>query len=192
MSEFQNTILYLLGYPGTGKYTVGKEICRVAPEFRLIDNHLISNPLFSLIHADGITPLPPRIWENVGKVYDAVIDTMIHISPPDYSFIMTNALSDSAADVAWFHEVAAMADTRQALFIPVVLTIGIEEHQKRIITPERKARMKEINPDAPARYAAANNMIKPDHPHLLTLDISHTPPQATAQKILDYIRSLKK
>lgn len=191
MSNFRNTIIYLLGYAGTGKYTIAKELCRIAPEFRLVDNHLINNPLFTLIHADGITPLPPRIWENVGKVWDAVIDTMIHISPPDYSFVLTNALSDSDKDVSWFYEVEDMARQRNAIFIPVVLKISLDEHKRRIVSPDRITRMKEIDPNNPARYAAADNLIKPVHPHLLTLDVSSISAEQSAQSILNHIKTIK-
>ncbi len=191
MSNFRNTIIYLLGYAGTGKYTIAKELCRIAPEFRLVDNHLINNPLFTLIHADGITPLPPRIWENVGKIWDAVIDTMIHISPSDYSFVLTNALSDSDKDVAWFYEVEDMARQRNAIFIPVVLKISLDEHKRRIVSPDRITRMKEIDPNNPARYAAADNLIKPVHPHLLTLDVSSISAEQSAQSILNHIKTIK-
>lgn len=47
----KNTIIYLLGFPGTGKYTIAKEICKQA-DFKLVDNHLINNPLFTLIEND--------------------------------------------------------------------------------------------------------------------------------------------
>lgn len=191
MSNFRNTIIYLLGYAGTGKYTIAKELCRIAPEFRLVDNHLINNPLFTLIHADGITPLPPRIWENVGKIWDAVIDTMIHISPSDYSFVLTNALSDSDKDVSWFYEVEDMARQRNAIFIPVVLKISLDEHKRRIVSPDRITRMKEIDPNNPARYAAADNLIKPVHPHLLTLDVSSISAEQSAQSILNHIKTIK-
>jgi hypothetical protein len=190
LSNLKNTIVYLLGYAGTGKYTIAKELCRTAPEFHLVDNHLINNPLFSLIHADGITPLPPRIWDNVGKVWDAVIDTMIHISPPDYSFVLTNALSDSAKDVAWFHEVEDMASRRNATFVPVVLKISLDEHKKRIVSPDRVDRMKEIDPNGPARYAAADNLIRPIHPNLLTLDVSSISAEQSAQSILNHIKTI--
>lgn len=185
-----NTIIYLLGYPGTGKYTIAKEICQIAPEFRLVDNHLINNPLFSLIHTDGITPLNPRIWDNVELIWRAVLDTIVHISPKDYSFVLTNALSNSDKDVAWFHEVTAMADKRGAQFVPVVLKLSVDEHIKRITSPDRPLRMKEIDPTGPERYAKADNLISPEHPNLLTLDISSLSATEAARHILDHAREL--
>ncbi|MCD8491927.1 MAG: hypothetical protein LRY51_08510 [Geovibrio sp.] len=101
----KNTIIYLLGFPGTGKYTIAKEICAQA-DVRLVDNHLVNNPLFSLIWQDGTTPLPPRIWDNIGKVWEAVLDTIVHISAPDTSFVLTNALTDQGGvDRGWYERV---------------------------------------------------------------------------------------
>ena len=185
--QFESTIIYLLGYPGTGKYTIGKEICRLNSRFKLVDNHLIINPIFSIINVDGVTPLPYNVWENVGKIWDAVLDTLINVSPPDFSFVLTNALFDSEGDRAWFEKIQAMATARRAKFVPVVLRVSIEEHQKRIGQPDRKLRMKEIDPKSPQRYALLDNLYVPDHPNLLTLDVSDIPPEQSAQIILDYM-----
>lgn len=185
--HFDSTIIYLLGYPGTGKYTIGKEICHLNPRFRLVDNHLVNNPIFSIIHADGVTPLPVKVWENVGKIWDAVLDTLVHVSPPDFNFVLTNALFDSEGDDAWFKEMQSMAAARNAKFVPVVLRISVEEHQKRIGNDDRKMRMKETNPKSPERYALLDNIYIPDHPNLLTLDVSDMPATESAQIILNYL-----
>jgi hypothetical protein len=185
--HFDSTIIYLLGYPGTGKYTIGKEICRLNSRFRLVDNHLVNNPIFSIIHADGVTPLPVKVWESVGKIWDAVLDTLVHVSPPDFNFVLTNALFDSEGDKAWFEEIQNMAAARNAKFVPVVLRISVEEHQKRIGQPDRKNRMKEIDPKSPQRYALLDNLFIPDHPNLLTLDVSDIPAKESAQIILNYL-----
>src|SRR5580698_1059674 len=95
-SKFQNTFIYLIGFPGTGKYTIAQEIAR-KENFRLVDNHLINNPVFSLIPLDGQTKLPERIWDNTRKIWEAVSDTIIHISPREYNFVLTNSLIQANA-----------------------------------------------------------------------------------------------
>lgn len=188
--HFESTIIYLLGYPGTGKYTIGKEICRINPRYKLVDNHLVNNPIFSLIHMDGITPLPYKVWENVGKIWDSVLDTLVHVSPPDFNFVLTNVLFDTEAERLWFQEIQGMAAARNARFVPVVLQISVEEHKKRIGTPERKAHLKETNPNSPERYALLNNLYVPEHENLLKLDVSHISPEEAAEFILSYSNQL--
>lgn len=185
----KNTIIYLLGFPGTGKYTIAKEICKQA-DFRLVDNHLINNPLFTLIENDGKTLLPQRIWDNVGRVWEAVMDTIIHVSPPHYSFVLTNALSDQGEnDRAWFERVKGAAEQKKAVFIPVRLACSVEEMEKRIVQPDRKTRMKEINPESPKRNAENYTVLTTDHPNLLNLDVTSLTPQEAAATILNHARS---
>ena len=57
----QNTIVLLIGFAGTGKYTIGRELCERTGA-KLIDNHLINNPIFKVTNADGVTP---RIGDRV-------------------------------------------------------------------------------------------------------------------------------
>ncbi len=187
-----NTMIYLVGFPGAGKYTIAKEIVKRA-NFRLVDNHLINNPVFSLIKADGKTKLPDRVWKNVGEIWDAVLDTIIHISPRDYSFVLTNALFESKpADRAWWKEIEKTALARNALFVPVRLLCSIEELQKRIGTNDRVDRFKEIDPESPARYVKNDEVVKIEHPNALTLDVSNLSSAHAAEIILDHANAINK
>jgi hypothetical protein len=183
-----NTILYLIGFPGTGKLTIAEEICRREPGFKLLHNHLINDPLFTVLDLDGKTPIPGRVWDNQMKIWRAVLDTIVHVSPPRMSFIFTNHLSqDHPGDVAWFGEIQGMAEARGARFVPVRLTIDPEEHARRITTEERRARMKQTDPDAPARYARDNQLIRVDHPNCLNLDVTDFSAGAAASHILEFV-----
>jgi hypothetical protein len=185
----RNTIIYLIGFPGTGKYTVAKEIVRQG-NFRLVDNHLINNLLFTIIKADGVTKLPERIWKSVSEIRDIVLDTMIHISPPEYSFVLTNSLLEGKAeDQIWFDKIERVAQARQALYVPVRLLCSVEAHEKRIGTPERAARFKEINPASPSRYAKDEEVLKISHPNTLTLDVSDLSSGEAAEKILNHAKA---
>ncbi len=186
-----NTIFYLFGFPGVGKYTIAKELCAQEPNIRLVDNHLINNPLFSLIRQDGKTLLPKRIWSNAEKIWEAVFDTMVHISPPEYSFVLTNALFDhNQEDHAWFARIQKLAEAeRNGLFVPVRLICGVEENTRRIVSAERHARMKETNPESPRRNNEKYKPLMAGHPNLLELDTTSAAPAESAQAILDHARS---
>jgi AAA domain len=185
----KNTIIYLLGFPGTGKYTIAKEICKQA-DFKLVDNHLINNPLFTLIENDGKTTLPPRIWDNIGRVWESVMDTIIHISPSHYSFVLTNALTDQGkSDRTWFERVKSAAEQKNALFVPVRLSCSVEEMEKRIVQPDRKSRIKEINPESPRRNAENYTVLTVDHPNLLNLDVTNLTPGNAAAAILHHVKN---
>ena len=85
------TIYHLIGMPGVGKYTTAKELVALTGA-KLVDNHAIANVIFNLLDGDGVTPLPREVWQYVGAVRRAALDTMMNLSPPHLSFILTNVI----------------------------------------------------------------------------------------------------
>ena len=185
--SMKNTIIYLLGFPATGKLTIAKEICRQA-DVKLVHNHLTCNPVFSLIHTDGITPLPDNVWKNVAKIRDVVFDTMIHLSPPEWNFVLTNALNQNDPDDApIFKATEKMAQSRNALFVPVRLLCDEAENLRRVVSPERKLNMKEIAPEGLIRVRKDNDVFISNHTNELSLDVTRINPEESAKIILDHV-----
>src|ERR1041384_2438716 len=58
--KLDNTIIYLIGIPAVGKYTVAREIGRMTGA-RVVDNQLVNTPVFSVLGYDGTAavPFPP-------------------------------------------------------------------------------------------------------------------------------------
>ncbi len=189
--KVEGAVIHLLGAPGTGKYTIAQEMLALC-DIRLVDNHLINNPLFSLVRLDGKTPLPARIWDNVIKIWDAVADTMVHISPREFSFVLTNGLFEGDdEDRKHMLNMKRVADERGGIYIPVRLVISdVEEHVKRITAATRSVRMKETDPAAPAKYAS-RQVLMTGLGTELTLDVTQLSPVEAARKILMHVQSLK-
>ncbi len=182
----KNTVFYLFGFPGTGKLTIAKELCRQAGLI-LVDNQTINMPLFKVVGVDGKTKLPARIWDNARAIWNAVFDTMIHIAPAERSYVLTNVLvNEDDDDMAWFRHVETVAKKKGAIFVPVRLTCSLEEMEKRITRPERKERMKEMNPKAPKEYMEKYTILEPDHANLLSLDVTEIDPKDAAIAILNH------
>ena len=57
-------IVHLIGFPGVGKLTIAKEIVRQRSDFVLVDNHLINNPVFSVVNAGRSRALQPTRYCN--------------------------------------------------------------------------------------------------------------------------------
>ena len=77
-----------------------------------------------------------------------------------------------------------MASEKGAIFIPVRLLVSLKENQKRIIQPDRKARLKTMKPHLPAEMAQNNTVLNTNHPHELTLDVSDISAKEAARIIL--------
>ena len=185
----ENTFIYLTGFPGTGKYTIAKEICSVT-NMRLVDNHLINNPVFSLIETEG-RKLPERVWRNIGHIWDVVFDTIHNLSPPKAGFVLTNSLYDDETDRAWYAKVLKNVEQRQGLFIPVKLTIGEDALLARRDTPERRQRLKCTNKDNALNDLRARRTLPFVHPNTVQLDVSDLTAEQAAKIILDRARKLK-
>jgi hypothetical protein len=185
----QNTIVYLIGYFGIGKYSIAKALAELEP-CKIVDNHHVLNPIFSLLEQDGITPLPPLIWHQAAKVREAVLETIRFLSPPNWNFIFTNDLSEDSGSHKLFDDVANVAEARAARLVPVLLRCELDEYLRRVVRPERRERLKGINPaEARERHQQGQAFVT-DHPNQLVLDITRLSPEAAARAILGFVDKL--
>lgn len=179
------TIFHLIGAPGVGKYTIGKELAALTGA-RLVDNHSINNVLFNVIEQDGFTPLPAEIWPRVGMIRRVVLETIQEVSPPGMSFIFTNFIRGAdEAEYRLFLENVAVADARNSVFIPVLLTCDTTELMNRIGTESRRERMKLLNPELAAQMNEAPRFTT-DHANFLVLDVSGIEPAESARRIAEW------
>lgn len=182
--QFENTIIYLFGFPGTGKYTIAKEIVRQA-NFVLVDNHLINNPVFSVIRQDGVTKITPEVWSNCKKIWEIVWDTIHHIGSPAANYVLTNHLAEQdEGDREWFYRIVAHVEKKRAAFLPVRLLCSEEELRRRIVMPERRERMKITDTERLSQYYRDYSVLKPDRMDLFELDVTNIPASEAARIIL--------
>ena len=67
----KNTVVYIIGFIGVGKYTIAKELEKQAG-FRVIDNHAFNNLIFPLFRIDGTTKIPDKVWDiliDIRKIF---------------------------------------------------------------------------------------------------------------------------
>ena len=99
-----NTIVYLIGYGGTGKYTIAKELALLTDAV-IVDNQLVNRPVFSVLGADGNTRLPDSIWPRIEGIRRIVLDTIVELAQPQASFLFTNELYEGKPrDRLWFED----------------------------------------------------------------------------------------
>jgi shikimate kinase len=188
--QLRNTIIYLIGIPAVGKYTVAKEIGRMMGA-KVVDNQLINMPVFSVIGYDSTAsfPFPQDAWVHIEKIRQAVFAVIRDCCPPDDSFVLTNVLDARApGGKTLFRRVERLARQRHARFFPVWLTCEAAMLRQRRDTPERRARLKEIDVTTIAWSLEKFEVLRVPHPNALTLDTSHCGPEQTAQRIVEHIR----
>jgi hypothetical protein len=183
----------LTGFPGSGKLTVARSLAEQieagGDTVRIIDNHWINNPILGLIDQDGVTPLPREVWARVGEVADAVIRTVKELTPRSWHVIFT-AYLDGVTDVDFVPGLESVAAARSSEFVPVRLRVDPDENARRIVSPERRLRMKLVDPKEPFRLAAAGEPYDHGHVNTLTIDITDKAPDETATEILAHAGEL--
>jgi predicted kinase len=143
----ENIMVYLVGFPGTGKLTVARELAPLL-QAKIVDNHWINNPIFGLLDNDRTTPFPEGVWDQVAKVRQAVLDTIATLSAPAANFILTHAGFDAdPEDRAVYDIIVKTAERRGSVFVPVRLLCEEAELVQRVISPERASRLKKHGSD---------------------------------------------
>jgi hypothetical protein len=188
MSTRNNTqknsyIIYLIGNPGIGKYTIAQELAKFG--FIVCDNQLINNPIFTLLNYDGFSRIPEFGWDAIGKIRTAVFDFLA--IERNQNYVLTNCLYENDGDRKCYSQVESMALKRGSLFVPVKLIISEEENLRRISDPSRRARWKSIDPQD---VHQTQPLITIEHPHLLELNISQFSAAQVAEKVLKHIQRL--
>lgn len=183
----KNTVIYLIGFPGTGKYTIAQQLSAMSGA-KLIDNHLINNPIFSVIDQDGMIPLTKAALVKVGKIRQIVFETVRDMVPKRLSLILANHLADGDEDdVEIYHQIESLALARGNHLVPVRLFCEAEELYRRIAMPQRAERYKITDADYARRHFHQEQPLNISHPNLLDLDVTHLPPADAAQAILHHV-----
>jgi hypothetical protein len=189
-NKLENTIIVLTGFAGTGKYTIGRELCALTG-VTLIDNHLINNPVFKVVNPDGITPLPAGVWDKVKAVRAIVYEAIRELSPPELSFVFTIELFESSpGDQRAFVDLEELAASRGSLFVPVRLLCDVEELCRRVVHPSRLQMVKSVSTELARRKSAQETVLDSTHPHVLTIDVTEKTPTDAAAIILQHIEEI--
>jgi molybdate transport repressor ModE-like protein len=186
LADMPNTIVYLIGHPGVGKYTVATELARLTGA-RVVDNHLLNNPIFTLLPYGLTGAVLREAFRRIGQIRALVLKSMVDLAPPGYSFILTNVIdADDPEDVAGFDRLAAVAEARGAAFVPVLLSCTSEEQSRRVTSPSRALQYKWTDAEAVREVTERVRLFEPRHPNTLRLDTTALTPAEAARAILDW------
>jgi len=86
-----------------------------------------------------------------------------------------------------FQQIAAAAQQRQALLVPIRLLCGEDELARRISTPERRAHLKSIDVEASRERSRQACVLDPQHQNTLVLDVTFASPQESAAAIRNHV-----
>ena len=181
--------VHLLGFAGSGKLSIAREL---APRLNaiLVDNHFVNNVVLGLIDPDGVSPLAPGVWTNIRKVRAVVLDTIEHYAKPGRSFVFTNEIleGEPLAEQACA-EIARVAEARGATYLPVRLLVSAEELARRVASPERARKLKEIDVEAALRKAQTQRVYTPPNHKCMDITVTNLSAILAAEEIALHTRA---
>jgi hypothetical protein len=183
--------VHILGFAGAGKLTIAKQLAQRIPVI-LVDNHFINNVVLGLIEPDGVTPLAPGVWVNIRKVRAVVLETIQYHAKAGRSFVFTNeilegeALAEQACE-----DIARVAQARGAVYVPIRLLISPQELARRVASPERVSKLKEIDIDAALRKAETRRVFAPANYKCVDLTVTNLSPVQAADEIARHLSTIE-
>jgi len=180
---FPPSVIYLLGAPAVGKYTVAKAIAERNGAV-VVDNQLINQPIFSLLSEFPDPEATKRMWEEIEIIRGAVLRMIEHVVPRSTSYVLTNALENAPEDHDLYEQIKGIATRRGSVFLPVILTCEIEEELRRVSDPSRTQRLKIDDPVRARAYIEATTFYFRRDGDPLTIDTTSNDPGVTAELIL--------
>jgi hypothetical protein len=180
--SFETAVVFLLGYPGMGKRTVGASLAELIDGV-LVDNQLINRPLLELFRWDGKEPIPMEIWQRVVPIREAVLGTIEDLAPKTNSYVFTNVLTNDAESLGHYEHVRSLAQKRDSLFLAVMLECDIDVQVSRIDNPDRVALRKGSDPAGYRHHRLTTDLLQPPATELLKIDTTTTPAAENAARI---------
>jgi hypothetical protein len=180
--SYETAIVFLLGYPGMGKRTVGGVLANLIDGV-LLDNARIHGVLLEPFRWDGVAPLPGEIWDRVTPIRDALLGVIEDLAPASNSYVFTNALEDEPSSVEHYDSIKSLALRRGSLFLAVQLDCDIDEQVSRIDNPDRIALRKGADPPGYRWHREHVKMFEPPASDRFDIDTTDTTPERNAELI---------
>lgn len=181
-------VIFLLGYPGVGKRTVGTHLAELLDGV-LVDNQLMNIPLLTLFKWDGKSPIPTEIWERVEPIREAVLGTIEDLAPKSHSYVFTNVLKDDEDGEREYDRIRLFARRRGSFFLSVMLDCDVGQQVRRIDTPDRVVRLKGSDPEGYRRHRHQTRLLQPPPEEVVHLDTANVVHRQNAEVIYETLLS---
>ncbi|MEY1556422.1 AAA family ATPase [Yoonia sp. R2331] len=170
-------IIHINGWSGTGKLTIARELAQMIGA-RLLDNHTLMNAALALF--DRGTPEYRALRQDLRDTAFAAASDL----PATTALVLTDAFSDDPYEEQLFADVLALAKTRGARLIRVILDITEGENLRRLTGPGRVEARKLTDPDILRDHRANHVLLGHDDPTAIHLDVTDLSPKDAALDLI--------
>ncbi|KAI4156434.1 MAG: hypothetical protein L6R39_001105 [Caloplaca ligustica] len=174
--------LYINGYPGVGKYTIAKELLHLLPKSKLLDNHLLIDPVAAVYERDmpeylGLRKTLRQCILNSIASSDSLKDT---------TWVFTDSQSSDEVGSAAVADYIHAARQRGSPLISIVLTCEEVENACRI-TSEKRGKTKLGNVDILRGIRSTEDLYRFGGKAELELDVTTLSAVSAARSIAGFV-----
>ncbi|APR99177.1 hypothetical protein ASM33_03555 [Wolbachia endosymbiont of Folsomia candida] len=182
-------LIYLIGFPGSGKFTTAKEICKTI-DAAVISNNLFNNIIFNIVDLRNGN-VPVDLWESIFLVRENMLAILEKHHIKSKHYIFTNELIDGDPyDQRIYNSVINFSERMNLDILFVVLHCDTQELVKRIQSEERSKENKIADPDSAMERIKGKKLFVPEG--ALEFDNSHLSAKEVAKKIVEKIKNKRK
>jgi shikimate kinase len=179
-------IVHFNGWPGVGKYTVGKIVAeRLGARF--LDNHTLLNIAIAL--TDRGTP---AYYELATETRDLAFEAILKL-PPSEPVVMTGVVAsggDSNFLIDNWRAILSLAEQRRSGVYSVVLTCSEEENARRMSNEDREAHRKKRNPDLLAELLRTRKLFNDGATASVEIDNTNLSPDTCADTVIAWLQEI--
>ncbi|KAF4417169.1 hypothetical protein FACUT_12427 [Fusarium acutatum] len=128
-------VVWINGFPGTGKKTIADAMKQLDPNIMVLDNHKLIDPVEAVLSRDH-TDYNIRRKQYRQYTLQRIV---LHSSSHDHLVVFTDFQSDNELGQSVAQDYASAARHVDRPFIPVYLTCGLEANIERVDNAERVA-----------------------------------------------------
>lgn len=181
-------LIYLIGFPGSGKLTTAKELCNIIDGV-IVDNNLFNNIIFDIIDFRN-AEVTSEIWEEIFVIRENMLAILEKYHIESKHYIFTNELiKGDSYDQRVYNLVVNLSKKMNVEILPVVLYCNSAELVKRVQSKERVQERKITDSDFAMRRIKGKKLFVPQGS--LEIDNSNLSAKEVAKKIVEKMNSKK-
>jgi len=183
------TLVYLIGFPGSGKFTIARKLSEIIDAV-IVSNNLFNNVIFNVVKLPN-AEVPDDLWKKIFAVRESMLAVLGEHHIKSKHYIFTNELIDGDPyDQRVYSSMVNLGKKMGVEILSVVLHCNNEELIKRVESKERYQEGKIADSDFAIKRTREKRLFVPEGS--LEIDNSNLSAKEVAERIVKRVNNEEK
>lgn len=180
------TLIYLIGFPGSGKFTTAKKLCEIIDAV-IVSNDLFNNIIFKVVKLKN-SEVTDDLWGKIFTVRENMLAILEKHHIKSKHYIFTNELIEGDLyDQRIYNSVVGLSEKMGVEILPVVLYCNNKELVRRIQSKKRLQENKIVDLNFAMKRIKGKKLFVPEGS--LEIDNSSLSSRKVAERIIKKVKS---